>query len=268
MIWQLMKTFVKEGGLYLAFVIMGCLLLLSFWVSNNVRDGLMKEFRHQSMTLVFSSEPSNEMRDLLNKSSAVVRYEIRSAFENKVKIQKEYPELASTLADLDDEFFPSSALITLRDLPGFERELKRVPDVIEKSIVHSPPQKIATFFNGLLGLFGFLWFLLLALLIHFKLERLAVRESARWSLMKMLGAKPSQIFLPACWIQMGQIAVGSLCVLLLTGLSMSYLRRLFDWEWAGLSMGAQLGFFVGSVVIGVFMFFLIFAGRFRRTALG
>jgi len=268
MMMDWLKSFFKEAGLYIAFILMGTLLLLSFWVSTNLQQSILSEFRYKTMTLIFAQDPSAEFRKLAETHPAVVRYEIRGAFANKDQIQKQYPELANVVEGLDEQYFPSSALVTLRDLNTFQSALKSIPDEIEKSIVHQPPQKIATFFNMLLGLFAFLWLLILALLIYFKLERLAVKETARWSLMKMLGARASQIFLPLCWVQVLQIGLGSFAVLLLATFSMGYLRRLFDWNWENLSSTIQIQFFLGTLVVGVGLFFFIFSARYRRTALG
>jgi len=262
------KAFFKEAGLYIAFILMGTLLLISFWVSTNLQESILSEFRYKTMTLIFASEPSAEFRKLVENSPAVVRYELRGAYANKDQIRKQYPELSNVVENLDEQYFPSSALVTLRDLDSFQSALKTIPDEVEKTIVHQPPQKIATFFNMLLGLFAFLWLLILALLIYFKLERLAVKETARWSLMKMLGARASQIFLPLCWLQVLQIGVGSFAVLLLATFSMGYLRKLFSWNWENLSSSVQIQFFVGTLVVGVGLFFFIFSARYRRTALG
>jgi len=262
------KSFFKEAGLYVAFILVGTLLLLSFWISTNLQDSILSEFRYKTMTLIFAEDPSVEFRKLVESHPSVVRYEIQGAYANKDQIRRQYPELATVVENLDEQYFPSSALVTLRNLSGFQTALKSIPDRVEKSIVHQPPLKIATFFNMLLGLFGFLWLLILALLIYFKLERLAVKESARWSLMKMLGARASQIFLPLCWIQILQISFGGFAVLLLATFSMGYLRGLFEWNWENLSPMIQVEFLIGTLVVGIGLFFLIFSARYRKTALG
>jgi cell division protein FtsX len=267
MILAALKNLVKEGGLYMAFIVTGSLLLISFWVSQNAQQNLLREYRYDTITLITATDPSEELRKLLNQKD-VIRFEARGAFENKERLQAQYPELSSVITDLDSQYFPSSILVTVKNAETFQKSLKAMPDAFQKLIVHQAPKHLVTFFNLLLGLFAFLWLLLLALLIHFKIERLAVRESSRWSLMKMLGARPSQIFMPACWVQLLQIALGSVVVLVLAEMSMGYLRTLFGWQWEALSFWAFLGFFAGSILLGLGFFFVIFLGRYRRTSLG
>jgi hypothetical protein len=264
---RVLKNLIKEGGLYMAFVVTGCLLLLSFWISENVQQNLLNQYRYDTLSLVIASEPSEELKTLLN-SQEVIRYDLKGSFENKEQLEAQYPELKAVLSELESNYFPYSVLVTVKSADRFGNLLQTMPDQFSKLIVHEAPKHLATFFSLLLGLFAFLWLLLLALLIHFKLERLAVRETARWSLMKMLGAKPTQIFMPACLVQLGQIAAGSLVVLALSQMGMGYLRTLFGWHWQNPSLGVFAGFFFLSLLFGLSFFLLIFLGRYRRTALG
>lgn len=265
---EFFKQFFREVGLHIAFIVMSALLLLSFWLSQNVSQSVLAEFKYQSLSLVLKAELTPELREYLQSSRDVVRYDVQSAHENREELMRYFPEIEPTLGDLDEAYFPVSVLITTENVESLVQGLKSFEGLIESQMVHAPPSKLVSLFHWAMGLFLFLWFLILSLLVYFQLDRLAVKDSARWSLMKMLGAKPSQIFLPICWTQALRLAIGGVLGIALFSLAADYLREVFDWSWPALSVWVQATFFTACLAIGMGLFFTVFSFRYRRTALG
>src|SRR5262249_27168708 len=145
---------------------------------------------------------------------------------------------------------------------------QRFSSEIESSYHHRPPSSLQKILHTGVLVFSILWIFMLALVIYFQLERIAIREAHRWSLMKMLGAAPRQVFMNHFSTQMLRIVIGSLVSVFLCFVSIQALREAFHWSWEPLPKLWYGGFMSLALCAGFVMFFTFFSNRYRKTQLG
>lgn len=264
----MLKFLIKEATVLLAFVVLGGLMLLCVWLSMGINSGIISEYRDAKVSVIVPSDKVDQFRSKIERDKNVIRYNVYSALTNKERMGDLYPELKSAIAPLETRFFPTSAIVTVKDLGMFLKSIESSPDIIEKQVVHEPPLRVANFLKVLTGIFLTLWILTLVLVLYFNIERLAVQQEARWSLMKMLGAKTFRVFTPLWLGQTLRIVVASSFAIALASLASQQVRQVFAWNWPSLSLWVWTGFFVVSLLITWVISFSLFQVRFRRITLG
>jgi len=264
----MLKFLIKESTILIAFVVLGGLMLLCIWLSRGVETGIFTEYRDPKVSLIISSSKVDEFRSFIEKDRNVIRYHLYTSLMNKERMADLYPELRSALGPLEARFFPTSAIVTIKELAPFLKAIEGNSDIIEKQVVHEPPVRVANFLKVLTFLFSALWLLTLMLVLYFNIERVAVHDQAKWSLMKMLGAKPLKIFGPLWLGQTLRIVVASGFAILLASIASQQIRQVFAWNWPSLPLSAWLGFFGVSLLMTWAISFAFFHQRFRRILLG
>lgn len=264
----MLKFALKEVSILFAFIVLGGVLLLSLWISHGIQEGVLSEYKDAKVSVIISAEKAREFRDFVEKDKNVIRYEFFSADANKSRLGDLYPELRSVIAPLETRFFPPSAIVTVRDSMAFGQSLDQLSGIAEHRIVHQPPHRLTQFLKALPVVFGILWLLTLILILYFNVERAATENEARWSLMKMLGARSSRLFVPLWLSQSGRIALASCCAVILAYVSTRQVQVLFAWNWTALPTGVWVGFFMASLIITAVISFLIFRHRYQKVALG
>ncbi|MBN8554627.1 MAG: hypothetical protein J0L93_04205 [Deltaproteobacteria bacterium] len=264
----MIRFFLKEAGMLTAFVILAGLLLLCLWVSENFQRNVFKDFQNTQISVVIKDRGEPALKELLANNSNVVQYKIYRSKDNKDRLGQLYPELKNLIGPLEDKFFPTSAIVAVKDGPAFLSLLKLSPQIVETQIVHQPPMELARFIQILTFIFSLLWLLTLTLVLYFNLERLTAKEQARWSLMKMLGERPERLFLPLLYGQSLRIGVASVFAILIALISVFRVRTMFAWNWSAIPFGSWVGFFALSLLMTAVISFVLFYQRFKRVTLG
>lgn len=265
---RLLQAFFKEASLLTAFVVLGALLLVSYWITENIDRSIFQEFQNSHVSVILEEEAQSDFQWFLNKQDEVVDYEMHSKQQNKEQLRKLYPELSEVLRDLDSNFFPVSATVSVKQADPFMEELDAQGGVIQSSFLHKPPKHLSQFFGVLTLVFSGLWILTLALVLYFQLERLTFREERKWSLMKMLGAKPLRVFFPIWWGQLLRILVASSLAIGLAVFVTQRFQSFFAWDWSSLSVFAWASFLFVSLFMATFVYFTLFMLRYRQVSLG
>jgi hypothetical protein len=258
----------KEIGLLTAFVVLGGLLLLCLWVSENFDRSLLSEFKSSQVTIILKDRQDDELKTFLDQNSQVVSYKIYKAKDNKDRLTKIYPELGNVVSQLEEKFFPISALVKVRDVDAFMTSLKPKANFLDTQIVHKPPYELQRFIKILTFVFTALWLITLALVLYFHLERLAVKEMPRWSLLKMLGERPYRLFMPL-WIgQFSRVLISSILALTLALLAISQIKSFVAWNWSVYPYLSWGLFFLVSILITSVLSYSLFYAQFRRVSVG
>lgn len=263
-----LKFLVKEFGTLTAFVMIGSLLLLSFWVSQNVSQNLFQEFKHDKISLIIEEGSQNDFREFAEGNQQILSYTIHSGEENKALLQELYPELKTVIRSLEADFFPLSATLNVVNADEALAYLNELGIEAKEQLVHRSPVELQNFFWATSGIFLFLWVLTTGLVLHFQVERLAFQETRRWSLMKMLGARARDIFWPICFVQIGRLAVASVVAVFLARLGASQFERIFQWGWSDLNWTYWVAFLVLSTTVSSLTLFSLFSLRYRKVQLG
>ena len=264
----MIRFFLKEAGMLTAFVILAGLLLLCLWVSENFQKNVFKDFQNTQISVVIKDRGESAFRELMTNNSNVVQYKIYRPKDNKDRLLQLYPELKNMMGSLEEKFFPTSAIVAVKDSVSFLSLLKASPHIVETQIVHQPPLELARFIQVLTFIFSILWLLTLALVLYFNLERYTAKEQARWSLMKMLGERPARLFIPLLYGQSLRIGIASLFAILIALVSVFRVRTMFAWNWSAVPIGSWVGFFVISLLLTAAISFTLFYQRFKRVSLG
>lgn len=262
------RFFIKEASLLTAFIVLGGILLLCVWLLDGIQKSVLNEFQNTQVSVILKEGSLDKFKDLLEKDKNVVRYKIFSGAQNQARLGQYYPELKNVISPLDDRFFPTSAVVTLSDSKAFLSSLWASPDLFEAQLLHQPPEQLSRFLKALTFVFTGLWLLTLTLVLYFNLERLLVREEPRWSLMKMLGAKPVKLFMPLWYGQAIRISIACLSAVALSTLATHQVKSFFNWHWAGIPLKASLGFFLASLILTSLISFGLFYSKYRRVSLG
>lgn len=258
----------RELAVLTAFVVLGSLLLISIWVSQNVSDGILAEFRHDQVSVVLEPEQVDAFKAFVNQYPGTIRYKISSSDENREDLEAMYPELITALKPLSADFFPISATITVQDASRFLSELENGIQSLGSRIIHRPPEDLKIFLEAMTGTFIGLWILALVLLLYFQVERASIKESQRWSLFKMLGASPLKVFVPIYWAQLIRVLLASGAAVLVTYAVATRIQGLFDWNWPSPSFWLLSVFVFLSVVASSILLFSLFLSKYRRVPLG
>lgn len=264
----MMKGVLKEASLLVAFVVLAGLLLLSLWISENFNQTLLRDFRNTQVTMILKDRNEGEFKSIVDKNPQVMNYKLYKSKENKDRLGKLYPELSNVINPLEEKFFPVSAVVTVKDADAFLQSIKSRSDLFETQIIHRPPYELQRFIRLLTILFSGLWLLTLTLVLYFNLERLAVREMPRWSLMKMLGERPMRLFAPLWVGQSVRVLIGSFCAMGLALLAISQIQSFFAWNWNVYPWFTWSAFFVVGLAVTVTVSYALFYSRYRRVALG
>lgn len=264
----MLKFIIKELSVLIAFIVLGGMLLLCYWVSDGFNRGILAEYRDSKVSVVVPPENIENFRSMVERDKNVVRYDFFSSQANKGRLGNLYPELKNVIAPLEDRFFPASAIVTVKDPAVFLQALDRQLGISEKQIVHEPPHKITQFLNGLTVVFAILWVLTLILVLYFNIERITALQEPRWSLMKMLGAKPLSLFAPLWLGQSLRITIAVVFAMMLAWFSSSQIRTLFMWNWTSLHWSVWLAFAGSALMMTWFISYVLFRQRFRRISLG
>gem|GEM_PF-3896253 len=265
---EFLKQLIREASLLLAFVVLGTLLLLSFWISKNVNQSLLREFKNDRVSVIVNEASLQTFRQFLNSDKNVVRYQIHDRQDNKQKLGELYPELKSVLAPLEDDYFPISATVSVKNGPAFIQKLQDKLKFQGAQLIHRPSTALKSFLEMATLVFSFLWIFALFIFLYFQLERLAFRESQTWSLVKMLGAKPFKIFWPLCAGQLTRIGFASIFACVLSLALAREFNGIFSWKWDTPGLGIWFSFVTISLFSAGIVFILMFVSRFRRVSLG
>ncbi len=264
----MLKFLIKEAALLTAFVLMGGLLLLCYWSSFNLNQGLASEFKNPKVSVVLKGEDQSELRKFLDNNSEVISYDVFNSNDNKEKLAELYPEMRNVIEPLDLKFFPISAVIAVKDAGSFLKELGAIESIVAKQILHEPPHKLIQFLNGLTVVLLSLWLLTLGLVLYFNIERIMVEESARWSLMKMLGAKPLKLFMPLLGSQILRVGLAAVLSALSAYFISHQIQSVISWSWVSLPSSLWFGYFAVSLAIASLIAAVLFRHRFGKVSFG
>lgn len=264
----MVRNIFREVGLLLAFIILGALLLLTIWLSQNFQNQIAKEFKQDQISLILKAEHAELFERKLKSQSFVEKVTVFSASQNKQKTQGLYPELRSVLEPVESNLFPTSAIVSVNDLAAFETWISGESDLYESKIVHSPPLKLKVFMQVLSGIFLALWILTLGVVIYFNLERISTQEEAKWSLMKMLGARSDRIFLQLWYGQATRIGLACLFAGLVFFVLSVQIRQVFPWGWGGMGVLWWGGFMVLSLALTSVLSYYFFRSKYQGLSLG
>ncbi len=252
----------------MAFVILGGLLLICLWITMNIHQSVMREFQSAQISVILKDGSDRKFKELVEQNSNVIRYDLYSAYRNKERLSSLYPDLKNVIAPLEEKFFPMSAVVSVRDADAFLKSLQQNSQIFESQILHQPPTQIRRFASVLTAVFGCLWLLTLSLVLYFNLERITIREEPRWSLMKMLGAKPHLLFKPLWTGQMIRICMASVFAILLAVIVSYQIEHFFLWTWTRMPFSVWAGFLVVSIGVTTIISFGLFYSRYRQVAIG
>lgn len=264
----MLKFIIKEASVLIAFILLGGILLLSFWISHGVNEGILADYKDPRISVSILPDNAEKFRAFVERDKNVIRYEIFNAITNKARLGDLYPELKNVISPLEARFFPTTAVITVKDAGIFMAALDKLPGLADRKILHEPPKRLSQFLGILTFVFGGLWVLTLVLVLYFNIERLALQQEARWSLMKMLGAKPMSLFFPLWMGQSARVFLASSSAVILAYLASQQIKVLFAWNWSSLPLSAWLLFFFTSLAVTSLISFLLFQIRYRKILLG
>jgi hypothetical protein len=264
----MIRFLLKEASLLVAFVILAGLLLLCLWVSENFQRNVFKDFQNTQISLVLKDHGEAALREMVSNDSNVVQFKVFRSKDNKERLGQLYPELKNVINPLEEKFFPSSAIVSVKDGADFLKSLKSNSQIVETQIVHQPPTELATLIQILTFVFSALWLLTLALVLYFNLERITAKEVSRWSLLKMLGERPEKLFLPLWYGQSLRIGIASIFALFLATLTIFRIRTFFAWDWSAIPVWSWMGFFLASLAVTTVVSFGLFYQRFKKVSLG
>jgi hypothetical protein len=262
------RFILKEASLMAAFIVLGGILLLCLWVTNHLNENILKEFKDTQISVILKNDSEASFKQWIEKAPDVIRFQIFGALENKDRLAKVYPELKNLVSPLDEKFFPPSALITVSKPQAFLRALGGMSDVVETQMLHEPPRQLRRFVEVLTVIFSALWLLTLALVLYFHLERLAVTESQKWSLMKVLGSKTFPVFRPLWAGQLIRVSVASLLAIFMAVFATRQIQNFFIWDWVLLPSSVWVSFFLTSITLTTLISFSLFYIRYRQVPLG
>ncbi len=263
-----MKFLIKEATLLMAFVILGGMLLLCVWISNQMNESFLKEFKNSKISIVIAPGSESEFRVWTREQPDILETDIYYSHDNKARLGALYPELRNIIAPLESRFFPSSAVLTVKNPEKTMAALKEKPELSQAQMLHAPPDNLTRLMNVLTFIFSGLWLLTLSLLLYFNLEKLAIQEEAKWSLLKMLGAKSYRLFLPLWSGQILRISIASISAIFLTIVAARQIRGLFAWNWGGVSWITMGIFFTVAIAMTSAIAFTLFSLKYRRISLG
>ena len=264
----MLRFFLKEASLLVAFVVLGGLLLLCLWITNHLNQSILKEFKDTQISVILKPDAEEDFKAWVEKAPGVIRFRMFSALDNKDRLGAVYPELKSLVLPLDQKFFPSSVIVTVSNAAAFTKALSVQSGVVESQVLHQPPVQLRRFLNILTFVFSGLWLLTLTLVLYFNLERLTVVEDQKWSLMKLLGARTFPVFLPLWYGQTLRVTIASVFAILLAVLSIRQIQSFFVWDWISLPALVWIAFFFVSVGLTSAISFSLFYYRYRQVPLG
>ncbi|MDB5039233.1 MAG: hypothetical protein JWQ35_2761 [Bacteriovoracaceae bacterium] len=264
----MLRFILKEAGMLVAFVVLGGLLLLCIWLTHHMNESVLREFKDTQISVILKSEAENSFREWVEKAPDVIRFQILNPYENKGRLGEYYPELKNLISPLEQKFFPASALVTVAKPDAFLKALSQVNGIVETQVLHQPPTQLRQFLEFLTGIFSCLWLLTLTLVLYFHLERLAIVENQKWSLLKMLGSKTGSIFLPLWYGQVVRVGIASLFAILFAVIATRQIQNFFTWDWVKLPTSIWIGFFLASIGLTSAISFSLFYYRYKQVPLG
>lgn len=261
-----MKYLMKEGFLLSVFIIMGGLWIVSWWLKGEVNESILRQYKESHISLVM--DDTEGLRAWLTRAPGVLSYKLFDRSDNKEKLQDSYPELSDTLNSIDNEFFPSSALVSVSNVDAFMKALSRSGLAVESRMIHQPPVFFVMVINVLAYIFSFLWLGVLGLMLFASIERTTILQQQQWSLMKMLGARAYQVFLPLVKDQVLRVGVSAIVsVIVAQILIKTVLSPLVEID-RGLNFVLRFGFVFGSVALTLALSYSLFYFRYKRVPLG
>ena len=264
----MLRFLAKEVGLLFAFVVLGGVLLLCIWASSNVQTSILNDFENSQISVILKPGADELFKEAVDSNENVIGYTIHSEASNKKQLGQVYPELKNVIEPLDAKFFPTSAVIEVRDADKFMAQFAGQTYLYEKQILHKPPVELRQFMDVLTFVFSCLWLLTLTLVLYFNLERLTVREEAKWSLMKMLGSRPIKLFLPLWYGQASRMGIASACAIVIAILTVNQIKSYFAWQWSSITPSVWISFFMISIGMTLLISFSLFIVKYRRVQLG
>lgn len=265
---KVLSLIARELSLLGAFIILGALVLISIWVSQNVNNSFLNEFRNDQISVILKTDYLAEFKTFLDQDDLVLNYEVQNSEENKSSIQRIYPELKSVLQPLAADFFPISSTIITKNGPRLLSKVQEKFPVLNAYLLHQAPAGLKSFLTFMNFIFISLWLMALALVLYFQVEHISFRENHRWSLLKMLGAKPSKIFWPLYLRQVARVSIASFFAIAVAYYAALQIRSVFAWDWSLYSVWTWAAFFIVSIVLTGSILLLLFSARYRRVALG
>lgn len=264
----MLRFILKETSLMAAFIVLGGILLLCLWITNHLNESILREFKDTQISVILKSDSEGLFKQWLEKAPDVIRFQVYGPLENKDRLARVYPELKNLVSPLDQKFFPASALVTVSKPQAFLKAIGAMNEVVETQILHEPPHQLRRFVEVLTFVFSALWVLTLTLVLYFHLERLAVTENQRWSLMKVLGSRTFPVFLPLWGGQVARVAIASVLAIFLATLATRQIQNFFVWDWVQLPSNVWASFFVLSILLTTGISFSLFYIRYRQVPLG
>lgn len=264
----MIRFILKEASMLVAFIVLGGVLLLCLWITENFQKSFLHEFQNAKISLIFKEGTESQARQLFERDKNIIRYEFFNPDANKENLGELYPELRNVIAPLDTKFFPSSAIVTTTNADAVLTSLKSQADILDAQVLHRPPERMAKLLNGITIVFSVLWILTLTLVLYFNMERLALQKEPQWSLMKMLGARSWILFGPLLWGQMTRVFVAGWCAILLSTLIIHQIQAGFAWRFQPLSWQTWLGFSLIAPALTALIAFGLFQSKYRRISLG
>jgi hypothetical protein len=252
--------------LLLAFIIIGSFLLVSWWVNDEINLSVLRDYKETHVSLVVSDREA--FRNWITQAPGVVRYKIFSSDDNRERLGEAYPELKSVIGSLETRLFPSTVWVTVEDSDAFLKSVSKSGLGIESQLVHQPPKSLQSVLRLMTLIFSLLWVATLSLILYFNLERATLIQIQRWSLMKLLGARPHQVFLPLWRSQSIRMGFASIIAVFLARWLAGVLSSQTLGQAAHLSARLNFGFIAASLLLTSVFAYLLFYLRYKRVPLG
>ena len=93
-------------------------------------------------------------------------------------------------------------------------------------------------------------------------------ESNRWSLMKMLGARPLKLFFPLLGSQILRVGLAATLSALGAYFVSQQVQSVLSWSWMSLPSGVWIGYFLMSLAIASVIALGLFKYRFGKVVFG
>ena len=71
----MLKFIIKELSVLIAFIVLGGMLLLCYWVSDGFNRGILAEYRDSKVSVVVPPENIENFRSMVERDKNVVRYD-------------------------------------------------------------------------------------------------------------------------------------------------------------------------------------------------
>ncbi len=260
------RTALGEILVFSAFIFLGAFLLVSLWFVRDFDRSILQDYREKQVSVTMRDEEA--FKTWISRAPFVESHRLFTASMNRDRLLDENPRFYGVLSDLDLSFFPSTALVTVTDVPNFSKafEASNLDGNIYQ--VHQAPHQLQLLARVLLGSFIFLWALTLAMVIYFSLDRSAQTLAPRWTLMKILGARTYQVYAPLFRAQMLWVGAGLTLAVVLSRFAIEIIAGSLNGTMQSFSWIFVSSFCALSLVVAAVLSFGLFYSRYRQVYLG